>query len=70
MACTVANWGTWEHFKSMRKAADYLREFQRPVSVTKLWRHLHQVQGDNVGPLPPNVLFEKLTEEQVGQDEQ
>ena len=28
--------------------ADYLKEFGRPVSMTKLWRH----KGDHVGALP------------------
>ena len=51
---------TWNHVKSMHKAADYLKEFQRPVSVTRLWWHLHQDRGDNVGSLPLNVLFEKV----------
>ena len=41
--------------------ADYLREFGRPVSATKLWRHLNQIQGDNVCALPAGVLFEKVT---------
>ena len=57
----VSNNGqTWNHVRSMQKAADYLGEFQRPVSVTKLWRHLHQDRGDNVGSLPLNVLFETV----------
>ena len=57
-------------FKSMRQAADYLTEFGQPVSVTKLWRYMNQTEGDNVGPLGTGVLFEKVTDEQAGEDEQ
>ena len=57
-------------FKSMRQAADHLTEFGQPVSVTKLWRHLNQTEGDNVGPLGTGVLFQKVTDEQAEEDEQ
>ena len=54
---------SWNDFKSLQKAADYLREFHRPVSVTKLWRHLRPDENDNVGALPLNVLFEKVEDD-------
>ena len=67
---SIDNGQSWMEFKSMRQAADYLTEFGQPVSVTKLWWHLNQTEGDIVGSLGTGVLFEKVTDEQVEEDEQ
>ncbi len=55
--------------KSKQKVADIWKEFQRFVSVSKLWRHLNMMEGDNVGALPMNMLFEEVSDEQA-KDEQ
>ena len=65
---SIDNGQSWMEFKSMRQAADHLTEFGQPVSVTKLWRHLNQTEGDIVGSLGTGVLFEKV--EQAEEDEQ
>ena len=67
---SIDNGQSWMEFKSMRQAADHLTDFGQPVSVTKLWRHLNQTEGDNVGPLGTGVLFQKVTDEQAEEDEQ
>ena len=49
--------------------ADHLKDFGRPVSVSKLWRHLNMMEGDIVGALPTGMLFEKITEEQAEEEQ-